>query len=142
MGLLGALFGGNHKDRAPLDPSSPVMPRLERSRATLEGFAQRVRDDLEIVPGEQGTYVFVGKPPKTFGIVWFHDGVESNFKILMKEKGLSAAQVQILSDDLRAAYTRTQSEPRYAWDLAGRKVLVTPSRALEQEVAQIIGRVA
>ena len=138
MGLLGSLFGGE-KEHPALESSSPVTPRLERNREMLEGFAQRVRDKLEIVPGERGVYVFVGKPPKTFGIVWFHDdGAESNLKKLMEEKGLTAAQVQDLSDALRDAYARSEGEPRYAYELAGRKVLVTPSPTLQQDVSQII----
>lgn len=142
MGLLGNLFGGEKQQHPALEPSNPVMPRLEKSRETLEGFAKRVNDKLEIVPGERGLYVFVGKPPKTFGIVWFHEGVESNFKILMKEHGLSPQKVQLLSDELREAYSRNQNEPRYEYTLAGRKVLVTPSKSLEQDVAAIIDRVA
>jgi hypothetical protein len=141
MGLLAGLFGGA-KEYPALDRSSPALERIERDRAMLEGFAKRVQDKLEVVPGERGLYIFVGKPPKTFGIVWFHDGVERNFKLLMKEKGLSAASVQTLSDQLREAYTRTQNEPRYAYDLAGRKVVVTPSAELQRDVAQIIGSIA
>jgi hypothetical protein len=141
MGLLAGLFGGE-KEYPALDRSSPALARIERDRAMLEGFAKRVQDKLEIVPGERGLYIFVGKPPKTFGIVWFHDGVEQNFRLLMKEKGLSAASVQTLSDQLREAYTRTQGEPRYAYDLAGRKVVVTPSAELQRDVAQIIGSIA
>jgi hypothetical protein len=142
MGIFGNLFGGGEKELPPLEASNPSAARLERNRATLEGFAKRVQDKLEIVPGERGLYIFVGKPPKTFGIVWFHDGVEQNFRLLMKEKGLSAASVQTLSDQLREAYTRTQGEPRYAYDLAGRKVVVTPSAELQRDVAQIIGSIA
>jgi hypothetical protein len=137
MGLLATLFGGD-KEHPALDPSSPTMERIERNRALLEGFAGKVKDKLEIVPGERGIYVFVGKPPDAFGIVWFHDGEESNFKILMKERGLSAQKVQLLSDELREAYKRNRTEPRYSWALAGRKVTVTPSPALEQQVAAII----
>lgn len=141
MGLLSGLFGGE-KERPPLDRTSPAFARIERDREMLEGFAKRVQDKLEIVPGDRGAYVFVGKPPKTFGVVWFHDGVEQNFKLLMKEKGLSAATVQILSDQLRDAYARTQQEPRFSHELAGRKVLVTPSAELQRDVAQIIGSIA
>lgn len=140
MGLLGSLFGGE-KEHPPLDPSHPTMARLERNRETLEGFAKRVQDKLEIVPGEHGMYVFVGKPPKTFGIVWFHDGRESNFKLLMKERGLSGAKVQILSDELRDAYVKHQNEPRYSYTLAGRKVTVTPSQSLDAHVAAVIAKV-
>jgi hypothetical protein len=141
MGLLGSLFGGE-KEHPALDPSSPVTPRLERNREMLEGFAQRVRDKLEIVPAERGIYVFVGKPPKAFGIVWFHDGVESNLKKLMQEKGLTAAQVQDISDALRDAYSRSADEPRYSYELAARTVLVTPSPTLQQDVSQIIRAVS
>lgn len=141
MGLLAGLFGGE-KEHPALDRSNPAHARIERDRESLEGFAKRVQDKLEIVPGERGVYVFIGKPPKTFGIVWFHDGVEQNFRLLMKEKGLSAATVQTLSDQLRDAYARHQGEPRYGWELAGRKVTVTPSAGLERDVAQIIGSIA
>lgn len=141
MGLLGSLFGGQ-KEHAPLDPSDPVALRLKQNEGTLAGFAGRVKDDLEVVPNERGLYVFVGKPPKTFGIVWFHDGRESNLKILMKEKGLSSATVQTLSDELRAAYSRSIAEPRYEYDLGGRKVLVTTSRTLADDVHRIISAVA
>jgi hypothetical protein len=141
MGLLSGLFGGE-KEHPALDPSHPAYGRLEQSRETLEGFARRVQDKLEVVPGDRGLYVFVGKPPKTFGIVWFQGGVERNFKLLMQEKGLSAATVQTLSDQLRSAYARTQAEPRYAYEIAGRKVLVTPSPELQRDVAQIIGSIA
>lgn len=140
MGFLGNLFGGE-KEHPPLDASNPSVARLERSRAALESFASRVQDKLEIVPGERGTYVFVGKPPKTFGIVWFRDGQESNFKLLMKERGLSAAKVQTLSDELREAYVRHQAEPRYSYSIAGRKVTVTPSRSLDDQVTAIIAKV-
>lgn len=141
MGLLAGLFGGE-KEFPALDRSDPTAVRVERHREMLEPFAKRVQDKLEIVPGERGVYIFVGKPPKSFGIVWFHDGIEQNFKLLMKEKGLSTATVQTLSDQLRDAYARTQSEPRYSWELAGRKVLVTPSASLQRDVAQIIGSIA
>ncbi len=140
MGLLGNLFGGE-KNHPPLDTTSSVAARLEKNREMLEGFANRVKDKLEVVPGERGMYVFVGKPPGAFGIVWFHDGVESNFKILMKEKGLTPQRVQLLSDELRDAYKRHQQEPRYSWTLAGRTVTVTPSTALGQDVGGVIGKV-
>lgn len=141
MGLLGNLFGGE-KEHPGLDASSSVAGRLEKNREMLEGFANRVKDKLEVVPGERGIYVFVGKPPGAFGIVWFHEGVESNFKILMKEKGLTPQQAQLTSDELRDAYKRHQEEPRYSWALAGRKVTVTPSPALAQDVSGIISKVA
>jgi hypothetical protein len=137
MGLLGKLFGGE-PDRPPLDPTSPVASRLEKSKADLEELARKTQDKLEVVPGEKGLWVFVGKPPGAFGLVWFQDGKEGNLKLMMKEKGLTAAKVQTLSDHLRDAYVRHKDEPRFGWSLGGRQVIVTPSPRLEQEVVGII----
>lgn len=139
MGFLG-LFGGE-KELPQLDPASEAARRVEKEREMLEGFAKRVQDKLEIVPADRGQYVFVGKPPGSFGIVWFHDGKESNFKLAMKEHGLSAERVQILSDALRDAYKHHKDAPRYAWTLAGRTVTVTPDPTLAADVQKIIAKV-
>jgi hypothetical protein len=140
MGFLGKLFG-SEKEHLPLDPSSPAATRLERDRAVLEEFARKVHDKLEFVPGSRATYVFIGHPPDAFGIAWIEHGEEHNFKRLMKEKGLSQREVQVRSDELRAAYVRSKEEPRYATDIGGKHVLVTPSPSLESEVVEIIHRV-
>ena len=140
MGFLGNLFGGE-KEHPALDPASDAARRLQKDRELLEGFAKRVQDKLEVVPADRGLYVFVGKPPGSFGIVWFHDGVESNFKKAMQEHGLSAGKVQTLSDALRSAYVQHKAEPRFGWTLAGRPVLVTPSPAFAQDVQKIISQV-
>lgn len=137
MGLLGKLFGGE-PERPPLDPTSPSASRLEKDKAAIEGLARKTQDKLEVVPGETGLWVFVGKPPSAFGLVWFQDGKEGNLKLLMKEKGLSAAKVQTISDHLRDAYVRHKDVPRYGWSVAGRQVVVTPSAPLEQDVLRII----
>lgn len=141
MGLLGKLFGGEDKEHLPLDPSSQAATRLERDRRGLEEFAKKLHDKLELVPGSRATYAFIGKPPEAFGIAWIEDGEEHNLKRLIKDKGLTQAQVQARSDELRAAYVRSQGAPRYRTDLGGKHVLVTPSPTLEQEIVAIIHRV-
>jgi len=140
MSLIGRLFG-TEKEHLPLDPSSPAAARLERDRPTVEEFARKVRDKLELVPGDRAIYVFIGRPPDAFGIAWLEGGEEHNFKRLMKEKGLSQREVQVRSDELRAAYTRSKDEPRYTADFRGKHVLVTPSKTLEREIVEIIHRV-
>lgn len=140
MGFLGNLFGGT-AEPPPLDPSSEAATRLAKDRELMEAFAKKVQDKLEIVPAARGQYVFVGKPPGSFGIVWFHDGQERNFRTAMKEHGLSAERVQILSDELRDAYRHHREAPRFAWTLAGRTVTVTPDPALAADVQKIIAKV-
>jgi hypothetical protein len=141
MGFLDKLF--HKKEYPPLDPASPVAAQFERYKGTLEAFAARIHDKLEAVPGDRAVYVFIGRPPDAFGVAWFlPDGVEHNFKTLMKNKGLQQRQIQVISDQLRAAYSRAQEEPRYAVSLSGKQVLIHPSASLEREVADIIHRVA
>jgi hypothetical protein len=139
MGFLGRLFG--EKEHHPLDPSSPAATRLDRDRSVLEAFARKVHDKLELVPGTRATYVFIGRPPDAFGIAWIEHGEEHNFKRLMSEKGLSQREVQVRSDELRAAYTRSKEEPRFTAELGGKDVLVTPSATLEAELVDIVHRV-
>lgn len=138
MGLLGKLFGAEKEHHLALDPSHPAAERIERDRAVLERFADKVRDKLELVAGARATYVFIGRPPDAFGIAWFEGAEEHNLKRLMAERNLSQKKVQAISDALRDAYERSQGQPRYAYTLNGKKVLVTPSETLEADVARII----
>jgi hypothetical protein len=140
MGFLGRMLG-TEKHHLTLDPASPAAARLALDRATVEEFAHKVHDKLELVPGERAIYVFIGRPPDAFGIAWLEHGEEHNFKRLMKEKGLSDAQVRARSEELRGAYVRSKEEPRYTAEIAGKHVLVTPSPSLERELVDIIHRV-
>jgi hypothetical protein len=141
MGLLGKLFGAQKEQRPALDPSNPAAERIERNKAMLEGFASKIHDKLELVPGARATYVFIGRPPDAFGIVWFEGSEEHNLKRLMADRKLSQLKIQAISDELREAYQRTRSEPRYAYTLGPKKVVVTPSAALEAELVKIIHEV-
>jgi hypothetical protein len=137
MGLLGKLFG-TEKERAPLDPSSPGWTRMLRHHDVVVAFASKLHDRIEVVPGDRVLYAFIGRPPEAFGIAWFEGGDEHNLKSLMKARGLSQAQVQQISEELRAAYVRSSGEPRFEY-LAGKKhVVVTPSASLERALAAII----
>lgn len=139
MGLLSKLFGGE-KEYPLLEPTTPGARRLEKYRGQLDPFVNKVADKLEMVPSEEAVYVFIGKPPGMFGVAWFEagDADEHNFKTLMKKKGLSQAQVQVISDKLREAYEKSMEEPRYSATISGRKVLVTPSETLAEDVHKVI----
>jgi hypothetical protein len=141
MGLLGKLFG-TERDHPPLDPSTDDGRRFERYRDVASEFAARIHDKLEVVPGERALYAFIGNPPDAFGIAWFEGGEEHNLKTLMKAKGLSQARVQRISDELREAYARWSGEPRYAVQAGKKRIVVTPSAALERELLTIIHEAA
>jgi hypothetical protein len=139
MGLLGKLFGGE-PEFPPLEPESPAAAALRRDGDLLVDLAARANDRLEIVPGARTTVVLVGKPPKAFGVVWLEDGREHNVKALVKERGLSPAQVERLIDELREAYLRSTTAPRRTWAIGDKTVVVTPSELLAQEVTSAIQR--
>lgn len=71
MGILDKLFGGN-KDYPPLPEDNEAQAQLSEVRALLEDLARRAPDRLEVVPAEHEAFVFLGKPPKSFGIAWIH----------------------------------------------------------------------
>ena len=140
MGLLNKLFGGGEVF-PPLDPSSAAAARIEGQRAALEEIAGRVRDRLELVPAEEMVLAFIGNPPERFGVAWFTNGEEHNFKRLLSEKGLAQQDLQRISQLLAEAYERHQQEPRFTVVLAGRKLTVNPAPSLATDVARVIGSV-
>lgn len=142
MGFLGSLLGSKEKEYPPLDANSPAAQRLEKVGTQLQTFAAKVSDKLELIPTEKAVYCFVGKPPDAFGVVWWSDGQEHNFKTLMKAKGLTQMRVQLLSDELRDSYKKHQGDERFSTTLAGRKVTVTPSLPFAADVDRIIHEIA
>ena len=137
MGMLDKLFGGKN-DYPPLPADNDAMTKLDGVKPQLEELANRVNDHLEVVPGEQEAYVYLGKPPKRFGIAWLHDGKVDGLNELVEEYKLSQPQVQKLIGELSAAYEHASDAPRYSAEVAGKQVTVIPSRGLGKEVHQII----
>ena len=137
MGILGSLFGGK-KDYPPLPADNEAMAKLDEVKAQLEELARKVNDHLEVVPAEHEAYVYLGKPPKRFGIAWLHDGKVDGLKELVDQHKLSQSQVQKLVVALGAAYEQASEAPRYSTEVAGKQITVIPSRGLGKEVHQII----
>ena len=113
MGMLDKLFGGKN-DYPPLPADDDAMTKLDGVKPQLEELANRVHDHLEVVPGEQEAYVYLGKPPKRFGIAWLHDGKVDGLNELVEEYKLSQLQVQELIGALSAAYEHASDAPRYS----------------------------
>ena len=141
MGLLSGLLG--HKEQhPPLDPQSMAARRLEQSRTSVESFAGKVKDRMELVPAADAVYVFIGKPPGTFGIAWIENGEEHNLKTLVQKQGLSQATVANISEALRSAYESHMNEARYQATVAGKTVTVIPSEELGSQIKRVISNVA
>jgi hypothetical protein len=140
MGFFGKLFGQG-ESLPPLEAGSEAGRAIAEHRKELEEIAGKVRDPLEVVPGKGALYVFIGRPPDRFGIVWFHEGREDNLKNLMKSRGLAQREVQALSDAVRRAYVAAQGDPRFTHQAAGKAVTVRHSPALAEALAGILHRV-
>ncbi|MGD2127914.1 MAG: hypothetical protein PVJ17_01345 [Lysobacterales bacterium] len=140
MSLFGNLFSSK-PDYPAIDPSSTAASRIAEVETQLGKLADKTRDPLEVVPAEHAAYVFIGKPPKKFGLAWIHDGEISGLNTLVEEHGLKPEEVAHLLDELRDTYERNADVSRFSTTVADRQVVVTPSTRLEAEVQEIIDRV-
>ena len=138
MGIMGKLFGAK-VDYPALDSSAPAAKYLESVKPPIEKLMDETSEPLEVVPAEGTTYVFIGKPPKKFGIAWIEDRDKIvNFKSLVDKKGLSPDSLQNLSEKLRKAYIAHQDIPRYVTKISDREVVVIPSTSLLNNVKGVV----
>jgi hypothetical protein len=137
MGLLDRFFG-NKVDYPPLPAGNAAQAKLDEVRAPLEELAKKVSDHLEVVPAEHEAFVFLGKPPKSFGIAWIHDGKVNGLKEFAEEHHLSQIEVGKLIVRLGEAYQHASEAPRYSAEFGGKQLVVIPSKDLGQEVHRIM----
>ena len=139
MGFFKEMLSG-HKQRPELDAASPAARRLAEMNPELEELTRQVHDKMEVVPGTQRSWVFIGKPPKKFGLAWIEDHQVKNLKTLVTEKGIPQERMTRIVEELREAYVQSESEPRFDAKVAGKRLQVAPSQRLEHEVEEIIHR--
>jgi SepF-like predicted cell division protein (DUF552 family) len=140
MGFLDKIFGGK-QDYPELDGSSPVAGQLEHIRTELENLSQEAKQPLEVLPGEDSSYVFIGKPPKKFGVAWIEGGRVHNFKTLVEENGVNPARLQKIADKLRQVYEANQQDNRFSAKVGEKDVVVTPSDSFRRQVKEVIQEV-
>lgn len=141
MGLLGKLFG---KETAypELDSSVPEYGTVQSYKKHLEKFAENISSDMEVLPFENRLFIFIGNPPRNFGLAWIEDTYMYNLKGVVKEKGISPSEFQKISEELRAAYERHKdSINKYTLQLPNTLAVINSSRALGEEVSAIISKV-
>jgi hypothetical protein len=137
MGFLENLFGGGKK-YPPLEANTSAAKKLECLKDQLEELSKKVNDPMEVVPADDSAFVFIGNPPKNFGMAWVEGGKMYNFKTLSEEKGIQQKQLVKLVEDLADAYKRNDSAERYSTKIGEKVVTVTPSTGLATEVSNII----
>ena len=141
MGLLGKLFG-KEKELPQLDSSSSAAAQLNAHKSALEPFVTKIHDRMELVPAEKTVYVYIGKPPSMFGLAWFENGQEVNFKSFTASKGLKQKQIQSIYGKLGEAYAASETAARFETVIAGKKVVVIPSEDLAKKIDEIVHTVA
>jgi len=137
MGFFNKMFKQGQQ-YPELSGNSTAAEQLEAIRANLEKLAGDVSDRMEVVPTDERAYVFIGKPPKKFGIAWIEGGEVKSFKTLMEEHGISQQEIARVSDRLRDAYNRHHESEHYQMMIANREIVVTPSSLLENDVREIL----
>ena len=137
MGFIGKLFGGGKK-YPTLAADTSAAKNLEAMRDPLEKLTEKVNDPMEVIPADDSAFVFIGNPPKNFGMAWVEEGEVHNFKTLSEEKGVPQKKLLKLVDSLAEAYKRCDIKSRYSTTIGGRVVTVTPSQDLAREVKNIL----
>lgn len=140
MGLLDKVFG-NKPDYPELAPEGQLAQQVQGVRQPLENLMDQVKDPMEIVPADDRTYVFIGKPPKKFGVAWIEGTQVENFQQRAQEAGVGASKMEEISGKLRSAYEKYEGSDRYVTTVAGREVVVTPSKELNRDVNDIVNQV-
>lgn len=121
-----------------LESDNPVADQVHEFDGPLRDLMGQVSDTLEVIPAEDHAYVFIGKPPKKFGVAMIEDGAVQSFLAAAKEKGLDQAKIQMLNEQLREAYVHNLDAQRYKTNVAGKEVVVTPCMQLDLEVKSIM----
>ena len=137
MGFLDKLFGGSKK-YPDLAPDTSAAKKLQSIHDPLEKLSKDVNETIEVIPAEDSAFVFIGKPPKNFGMAWIEDGKVHSFKTLSKEKGVPQNKLLKLADALANAYRKSDSHDRYSTTIGNKVITVTPSQELAKEVKQIL----
>ncbi len=137
MGFFNKLFGSDI-EHPFLDDSNPAARQLEELRGKLEELAERIQVPMEVVPADGKALIFVGEPPKAFGIFMVDREQVGNLKELAEYSGMSEDELASLTDHLRNAYIQRQQAPRFSTSIAKGQVTVIQSPDLINEVKNLV----
>ena len=137
MGLFDKILRGK-PDYPELDSSTAAAARLQNIRTELKTLHAEAKQPLEVVPGKDRSYVFIGKPPKKFGVAWIEGGRVHNFKTLVEEHGVEPARLQKIAETLRETYEANQENDRFTASIGEQDVVVIASVKFYREVGDVI----
>jgi hypothetical protein len=106
---------------------------LEKFRPQLEALSAEAKQPLEVIPGEERAFVFIGKPPKKFGVAWIEEGQINNLK-----NRVGPQKVQAVAERLRKIYEANQQDERFSAKLGTCNLVVTPSDKFRNQLREVI----
>lgn len=134
MGLFDKFFGAKYD---PLDPTTEAARKVS-DNAVLAEFLKTANDRVEVVPGDENLYAFVGKPPKQFGMVWFSDSERFDVRSQMEQGAITRDNAMRLVAQLTRIYEQSDSVDRYEHKVDGQSVIVTPSAGMYESVREAV----
>jgi len=137
MGLFGGMFGPKHPE---LDPQSGATRQIADQGQTFASFVSSANDRMEAVPGDGSLFVFVGKPPKAFGLVWFDGEGRHDVRSMMENKAMTRDSASQLVHDLPTIYARYSAEERFVHKVGSKSVIVTPSAAFHADLQRAVAQ--
>ena len=119
-----------------LAEDTQAAKQIQAIEGSLKELIGQISDPLEVIPADGHAFVFIGKPPKRFGIAMIDDSVHS-LGAAAREHGIDQLELQKINEKLRNAYLHCQDAPRYKTSVDCKEVVVTPSPQLVEEVSEI-----
>ncbi len=119
-----------------LAEDTPAAKQIHAIEGSLKELIGQTSDLLEVIPADGHAFVFIGKPPKRFGMAMIDETVHS-LGGSAREHGIDQLQLQKINEKLRTAYLHCQDAPRYKTSVNGKDVVVNPSQQLAKEVSEI-----
>ena len=127
----------NRKANYPeLAEDTQAAKQIHAIECSLKELIGQISEPLEIVPAEGHVFVFIGKPPKRFGMAKVGERIHS-LGAAAREHGMHQIELQKLNIKLHNAYLHCHDAPRYKISVDGKAVVVTPSQQLAREVGEI-----
>jgi hypothetical protein len=123
-----------------LDAANPAAGQVDEIKEPLKNLMDQVSDPLEVIPADDSAYIYIGKPPKKFGLAMIEEGEVQSLVAVAQEKGLDQPTILKINEKLRDAYKNNEDAERYVTRLAGKDIVVTPSAAFGQEVREILSQ--
>jgi hypothetical protein len=135
MGLLDGLF----KAKLPALDEGTAAAGAITANGAFQSFVKGAIDKMEVVPGAGAIYVYVGNPPKAFGLVWFENGERFDVRSLLGTGALAPESAAMLTRQIRAVYESHDAADRFGYEASSHKVTVTHSDEMYRELRKTIG---